>query len=110
MQDQISGERFQDQWYSGLSFYVSLKMNHPAQLEFYNPDDVYMTSCGVIFAIVQLFGTSTVPPRLLGQRKVDAGLIHQTFYVNALTSLKNRCYGAPLRRNLVNHDHLNKLA
>ena len=40
-------------------------MNYPARFEFYNLDDVYVTSRDVIFAIVQLFGISTVPPRLL---------------------------------------------
>ena len=41
-----------------LSFYSSLEMNYPAQLEFYNFDDVYVTSRDINFAIVQLFGTS----------------------------------------------------
>ena len=35
-------------------------MNYPAQLEFYKHDDVYVTSCHIIFAIVQPFGTSAV--------------------------------------------------
>ena len=42
-------------------------MNYPAQLEFYNLDDVFVTSRDINFAIVQLFGTSAFPPRLLGQ-------------------------------------------
>ena len=42
-------------------------MNYPAQLEFYNLDDVYVTSRDINFAIVQLFGTSAFPPKLLGQ-------------------------------------------
>ena len=42
-------------------------MNYPAQLELYNLDDVYVTSCDINFAIVQLFGISAFPPRLLGQ-------------------------------------------
>ena len=37
------------------------------ELKFYNLDDVYVTSCDVMFAIIQLFGTPAVPPRLLGQ-------------------------------------------
>ena len=42
-------------------------MTYPAKLEFYNLDDVYVTSRDFNFAIVQLFGTSVFPPRLLGQ-------------------------------------------
>ena len=42
-------------------------MNYPAQLEFYNLDDVYVTSRDINFAIVQLFDTSAFPPRLLEQ-------------------------------------------
>ena len=42
-------------------------MNHPAQLEFYNFDDVYVISRDINFAFVQLFGTTAFPPRLLGQ-------------------------------------------
>ena len=33
-------------------------MNYPAQLEFYNLDDVYVTSRDIDFPIVQLFGSS----------------------------------------------------
>ena len=43
--------------YLFLSFYMSSKMNYPAQLEFYNLDDVYVTSRDN-FAIVHFFGTS----------------------------------------------------
>ena len=42
-------------------------MNYPAQFEFYNLDDVYVTSRVFNFAIVQLFGTSAFPPRPLGK-------------------------------------------
>ena len=42
-------------------------MNYPAQLEFYNLDDVYVTSRDINFATVRVFGTSAFPPRLLGQ-------------------------------------------
>ena len=42
-------------------------MNYPAQLEFYNLDDVYVTSRDIKFAIIQLFGALACPPRLLGQ-------------------------------------------
>ena len=66
-------------------------MIYPAQLEFFNLGDVYMTSCDVIFAIAQF------PPRLLNSEKVDAGLISRQFYVNAIMSLENRCQGAKLR-------------
>ena len=50
-----------------LSFYMSSKMNYPAQLEFYNLDDVYVTSRDN-FAIVHFFGTSAFPHRLHSER------------------------------------------
>ena len=64
-------------------------MNYPAQLGFYKLDDVYVTLRDVIFAIVQLFGTLAVIPRLLGQRKFDAGLIKPNFSRQAQTSGKH---------------------
>ena len=42
-------------------------MNYAAQLEFYNLDDVFVTSRDINCATVQLFDTSAFPPRLLGQ-------------------------------------------
>ena len=49
-------------------FYHSIGLR--AQLGFYKFDDVFVTSRDVIFAIVQLFGTVAVIPRLLETAKV----------------------------------------
>ena len=57
-------------------------MNYSEQLEFYNFDDVYEKSRDINFAIIQLFGTSALPPMLLGQKKVQPNILRQSANVS----------------------------
>ena len=52
-------------------------MNDLAQLECQKLGCVFLTLTDIIIAIRQLYGTSKIVTRLLGQLKVDAGMANQ---------------------------------
>ena len=54
-------------------------MNNLAQLECYKPGCVLLTSRVSIIAIRQLYSSSEIVTRLLGQKKIDIGLVNQNF-------------------------------
>ena len=52
-------------------------MNNLAQLEYKKLGCVFLTSPNIIIAIRQLYSASEIITRLLGQLKIDAGLVSQ---------------------------------
>ena len=52
-------------------------MNDLAQLECFNPGCVFLTPCDIIIAIRQIYSCSDIITRLMGQLKIDTGLVNQ---------------------------------
>ena len=66
-------------------------MNDLLHLESYMPGCVFLTSRDIIIAIRQLYSASKIVNRLLGQLKIDAGLVNQEWRPDVKTAINGVC-------------------